>query len=313
MRWTPWPPPNCATATLSRSNTGRTRTSSSPCAARQKAPSRTPSRARHVVSTQRAPGEPQSAHEPARRIADDLEGDASRPAAEPPVYRARVVDLPASERPRERLGHLGPSALTTAELLAILLGTGSAQEDVLQLATRLVAEHQGLRGIASADLPTLTSSRGLGPAKATTIAAAFELGRRLALESDDFRPMVRNPVDIARLLQPEMEVLQQEELRLLVLDTKHRVLARPLLYRGSVNSAPGRVAEIFRDAVRNNAVAIAVTHNHPSGDPTPSRDDIAFTRAIIEAGALLDISVLDHVVFGRGRYVSMRERKLGFE
>ena len=228
-------------------------------------------------------------------------------------YHTRVSELPEGERPRERLERLGPQALTSAELLAILLRTGSAREDVLQLAARLLSERQGLRGLASADLATLAETRGLGAAKATTIAAAFELGRRLALEGDSVRPTVTSPAEIARLLQAEMELLQQEELRLLVLDTKHHVLAAPTLYRGSLNSAPARVAEVFREAVRRNAAAIAVAHNHPSGDPAPSSDDVAFTAALVEAGALLEINVLDHVVFGHGRYVSLREQGLGFE
>ncbi|MDP2328331.1 MAG: JAB domain-containing protein, partial [Dehalococcoidia bacterium] len=122
------------------------------------------------------------------------------------------------------------------------------------------------------------------------------------------------PEDISRLLQPEMELLQQEELRLLVLDTKHRVLATPILYRGTVSAAPGRIAELFREAIRRNASRIAIAHNHPSGDPTPSADDIEFTAAAVEAGRLLEVEVLDHVVIGQGarRWVSMRERRLGF-
>ncbi len=229
------------------------------------------------------------------------------------VPYGRVRELPESERPRERLERLGPQALTTAELLAILLNTGTATEDVLSLASRLLGDHAGLRGLASADMPTLQSTRGIGPAKATTVAAAFELGRRLALEGDDVRPQVRDPADIARLVQAEMELLQQEELRLLTLDTKHRVLSNAVLYRGSVNAAPARVAEVFREAVRRNATAIAVVHNHPSGDPTPSRDDIALTEQLVEAGDLLQLELLDHVVIGKGRFVSMRERRLGFQ
>ncbi|MDP6605150.1 MAG: DNA repair protein RadC [Dehalococcoidia bacterium] len=228
-------------------------------------------------------------------------------------YRARVSELPANERPRERLERLGAGALTTAELLAILLRTGTSREDVLQVAARLLSEHGGLRGIASADVATLSGSHGLGGAKATTISAAFELGRRLALQGDDARPTVTTPQDIAHLLQAEMELLQQEELRLLVLDRKHHVLAAPTLYRGSVSSAPARIAELFRDAVRRNGSAVAVAHNHPSGDPTPSPDDIDMTEAMLRAGALLEIEVLDHVVFGHGRYISMRERGLGFD
>ena len=236
------------------------------------------------------------------------------PSEGAPPYQLRVAELPATDRPRERLERLGPQALTSAELLAILLRTGTRAEGVLQLAARLLQEHGGLRGLAGADLSTLSAVRGLGSAKASTIAAAFELGRRLALEGDDARPLVTSPADIARLLQSELELLAHEELRLLVLvlDTKHRVLAAPMLYRGSVRESTVRVAELFREAVRRNAAAVAVAHNHPSGDPEPSAADIEMTRALVAAGELLDVAVLDHVVFGRGRYVSMRERRLGF-
>ena len=228
-------------------------------------------------------------------------------------YQTRVAEMPATDRPRERLERLGARALTSAELLAILLRTGTAEEGVLQLSSRLLQDHAGLRGLASADLPTLARNRGVRIAKAATIAAAFELGRRLALEGEDMRPRVETPKDIARLLQAEMELLQQEELRVLVLDQKHRLLAAPMLYRGSVSGAPARIAELFREAVRHNASAVAVAHNHPSGDPAPSSTDVVFTQDLVEAGNLLDIRILDHVVFGHGRYVSMRDRRLGFE
>ena len=223
-----------------------------------------------------------------------------------------MAELPADERPRERLLRLGPQALTTAELLAILLRTGTQREGVMQIAGRLLAEHQGLRGLAAADLATLAATHGIGAAKATTVAAAFELGRRLAVEGDVLRPTVKSPADIAHLLQPELELLQQEELRLLCLDTRHQVLASITLDRGSVNAAPGRVAEVFREAVRRNATKVALAHNHPSGDPAPSHEDVRFTAAIVRAGELMEVEVLDHVVFGHGRYVSMRERRLGF-
>ncbi len=224
----------------------------------------------------------------------------------------RVGELPEHERPRERLFRLGPSSLTSAELIAILLRTGTGREDVMQLAGRLLGEHDGLRGLGSADAATLAHAAGLGPARASTVAAAFELARRATREDPPLHPLVRGPGDIARLLQTDLEALPHEELHLLVMDTRHRVLASTMLYRGSVNAAPGRVAELFREAVRMNATAIAVAHNHPSGDPAPSRDDVRFTQAIVSAGQLLDVNVLDHVVFGHGRYVSMRERRLGF-
>ncbi|MDA0271459.1 MAG: DNA repair protein RadC [Chloroflexi bacterium] len=238
---------------------------------------------------------------------------ATEPGA-PEAYRTRVAELPEGERPRERLERLGPQALKSDELLAILLRTGTARDDVLEVAQRLLRDRDGLRGLAASDVPGLAAVHGVGQAKATTIAAAFELGRRVGALEGETRPQVTGPEDIARLLQPEMELLQQEELRLLVLDTKHRVLAAPTLYRGTVSAAPGRVAELFREAVRRNASKIAIAHNHPSGDPTPSPDDIEFTRAAVEAGRLLEIDVLDHVVIGHGprRWVSLRQRRLGF-
>ena len=230
----------------------------------------------------------------------------------PPVYRLRVSDMASSDRPRERLEQLGAQALTTSELLAILLRTGSHEEGVLQLAERLQQQHRGLRGLAGADIAELSTIRRLGPAKAATIAAAFELGRRRSLEGDDERPLIGSPEDVARLLQPELELLPQEEFRVLALDNGHRVLASRMLSRGSVSSAPVRVAEAFREAVRRNASAIAVAHNHPSGDPAPSPDDIETTRALEAAGDLLGIRVLDHVVIGHGRWISMRQSGLGF-
>ena len=237
---------------------------------------------------------------------------AGEPDPATPVYRLRVSEMASGDRPRERLEQLGAQALTTSELLAILLRTGTREEGVLQLAERIQQEHRGLRGLAGADIADLSAIRGLGPAKAATIAAAFELGRRRALEGDDERPLIGSPEDLVRLLQPELELLPQEEFRVLALDTRHRVLASRMLSRGSVSSAPVRVAEAFREAVRRNASAIAVAHNHPSGDPEPSPDDVETTRALEAAGELLDIRVLDHVVIGHGRWISMRQSGLGF-
>lgn len=233
----------------------------------------------------------------------------------PVEYRARVSDMADADRPRERLERLGPQALKTEELLAILLGTGTAREDVLAMAERMLREQGGLRGLAASDISALRRIHGMGPAKATTIAAAFELGRRLAREGADVRPQVTSPEDIVALLHQEMQLLQQEELRVLVLDVKNRVLAHRTLYRGTVSSAGGRVAELFREAVARGAVKIAIAHNHPSGDPAPSPDDIEFTRAVAEAGDLMEIPLVDHLIFGHGdgRWVSMRRQRLGFD
>ena len=215
--------------------------------------------------------------------------------------------MPDDERPRERLDRLGPQALKTEELLAILLRTGTTRDDVLVIAQRLLRDHGGVRGLGAADLPTLASTHGVGHAKATTIAAAFELGRRLRLDGGDDRPQVTTPEHIAALLHDEMQPLQQEEMRLVILDTKNRVLATPTLYRGTISSAPGRLAEVYRDAIRRNAAHMAMAHNHPSGDPTPSPDDLSITERLRRVGELLGIRVVDHVIVAREGYTSLAE------
>jgi DNA repair protein RadC len=227
-----------------------------------------------------------------------------------PAYR--ITDLAANDRPRERLALLGPQALSTAELIAILLRVGVKGENAVQVGQRLLQTFGGISGLHRASFDEVGSQHGVRGAKAAQIKAAIELGRRLTLESPEERPAVNSPADAATLVQYEMSALEQEELRVVLLDTRNRVVKINTLYRGSLNSSQVRVGELFRDAVRRNAAAIIVAHNHPSGDPTPSPDDVALTRAVVEAGRLLDIEVLDHLVIGRGRWVSLKERGLGF-
>ncbi|MBM4431976.1 MAG: JAB domain-containing protein [Chloroflexi bacterium] len=227
-------------------------------------------------------------------------------------YHLTIRELPLSERPRERLQHSGASALAPSELLAIILRTGVGGENVVDMAKRLLVAYGGLAGLARASFGQLAAEHGLGPAKTAQLQAAFELGRRLLVASPDERPQVSSPADAANLLMPEMEHLEQEHLRVLLLDTKHHVLASPTVYVGNVNTSVIRVAELFREAIRLNCAALIVAHNHPSGDPTPSPDDVRVTEQIVQAGKLLDIEVLDHLVIGRQRYVSLKERGLGF-
>jgi len=224
----------------------------------------------------------------------------------------RIMDLAESERPRERLAHLGPQALTNAELLAILLRVGVPGENSVQMGQRLLQRLGGISGLHRASFGEVCGQHGMGPAKAAQIKAAIELGRRLTLESPDERPAVHSPADAAALVQYEMSALEQEELRVMLLDTRNRVQDVVTIYRGSVNSSQVRIGEVFKDAIRRNAVNLIVVHNHPSGDPTPSPDDVALTRAVVQAGKLLDVEVLDHLVIGRGRFVSLKERGLGF-
>jgi len=227
-------------------------------------------------------------------------------------YRPTIHELPASERPRERLQHRGAAALSNAELLAIVLRTGVGGENVLNMAQRLLSTYGGLAGLARASFGELAREHGMGTAKTAQVQAALELGRRLLIASPDERPQITSPADAANLLMPEMELLEQEHLRTLLLDTKHHVLASPTIYVGNVNTSVIRVAELFREAIKLNCAALIVAHNHPSGDPTPSPDDIRVTEQIVQAGKLLDIEVLDHLIIGRQRYVSLKERGLGF-
>lgn len=224
----------------------------------------------------------------------------------------RIRDLDQADRPRERLVKNGAQALSNAELIAILLRVGVPGENAVQVGQRLLNQLGGLQGLHRAGLDQVCEQHGIGPAKAAQIKAAIELGRRLAVESPEERPSIHSPSDAANLVQYEMGALEQEELRVILLDTRNRVEKILTVYKGSLNSSQVRVGEVFKDAIRSNSAAIIVVHNHPSGDPSPSPDDVALTRAVVQAGKLLDVEVLDHLVIGRGRFISLKERGLGF-
>jgi DNA repair protein RadC len=216
------------------------------------------------------------------------------------------------ERPRERLLLRGPASLTNGDLLAILLNTGSQGETVTTLSQRLLNENGGLLGLMKLDVLELAAFRGVGQAKAAKVKAALEIASRVVALGPESRLRITSPDDVANLVSVEMAALDQEQLRVVLLDTKHQVLAIKTIYQGSVNQAQVRVAEVFRDAVRQNAVAIIVIHNHPSGDPTPSSADVTLTIELVKAGKVLDVEVLDHLIIGHGRHVSLRRLGLGF-
>lgn len=224
-----------------------------------------------------------------------------------------IRDLPAGDQPRERLANLGASALTSGELLAILLRVGIKNENVIRLAERLLNTFGGLRGLHSATVEELRAIKGMGLAKAAQIKAALELGHRMNLEPLAQKHQINSPEDVAALVMHDLSAARQEELWVLTLDTRNQVLSTQHLYMGSLNHSTVRIGEVFESAVRQKANGIIVVHNHPSGDPSPSPEDVQLTGALVKAGDLLDIKLLDHIIIGREEFVSLKQRKLGFE
>ncbi len=224
-----------------------------------------------------------------------------------------IRELPAAERPRERLALRGAGGLSSAELIALLWGSGSRGRSAVDLATDALSAHDGLTGLARATDAELEAVPGIGAAKAAQLIAAFELGRRLLADWPTGRWTIRSPRDVADRLILQMGRLEREELRVVLLNTKNVVLRVATVYQGNVSSSLVRVGELFRDAVRLNATSLILVHNHPSGDPTPSPDDLHLTAEALAAGRLLDIDVLDHLVVGHDAWLSLRDRGVSFD
>lgn len=245
-------------------------------------------------------------------------GDIQRPAAH--ATEVRMVDrgralrgMPVDERPRERLARRGPAGLTSAELIGLIWMSGTRGRSAVDLAADALARHDGLTGLARATERELTAVDGIGPVKAAQLAASFELGNRLLADWPSGRWSIRGPRDVADRLILQMGRLEREELRVVLLDTKNHVLRVATVYQGNVSASLVRVGELFRDAVRLNAAGLILVHNHPSGDPTPSPDDLHLTAEALAAGRLLDIELLDHLVIGHDAYVSLRDRGIAFD
>lgn len=226
----------------------------------------------------------------------------------PPSVRRRVCDLPTEERPLYRLHRAGSRALATTELLALVLGTAEAPG----MADEILSQFGSIHQLARASKAQLMKIRGIGETQAGRLVAMLELSRRLQEPPADERPRVTSPADAAALLTPRLAHLEQEELWVILLDTRNRVMKVVEIYKGSLNTSVVRTGEVFRPAIEAAAAAIIVAHNHPSLDPSPSPEDINVTRQIVQAGKLLDIECLDHIIIGR-TYVSLKERSLGFD
>ncbi|NJD64299.1 MAG: DNA repair protein RadC [Chloroflexi bacterium] len=233
--------------------------------------------------------------------------------SERPAYRT-IREWAGDERPRERLLEHGPGVLSDAELIAIVLRSGMPGENVVDMARGLLESVGGLSGLVRADPKVIQRSRGLGPAKAAQVAAAIELGRRAQQLDPADRPVLLRPDAVFRLLGPRLVGRRREEFYVLPLDTRGRLLGSiSPTTGGAANSVAVRPAEAFREASIHDAVSVVIAHNHPSGDPRPSPQDIAVTKSLIAAGKLPDIEVLDHLVIGAGSYVSMQREGMAFE
>lgn len=232
---------------------------------------------------------------------------------QPQLPPRRVREVSLAERPRERLGQAGPAALSIAELVGLIWGTGIPGRPAELLAEEALDRLDGLPGLAAASAADLAALPGVGPARAARLAAAFELGRRATTAWPDRRWTIRAPRDLADRLLPDMGRLEREELRVVLLDARNAVRSVSTVYVGNVSAALVRIGELFRDGVRRQAAGLILVHNHPSGDPSPSPDDLHLTAEAVAAGRLLDLPVLDHVILGHGTFVSLRDRGIPFD
>jgi DNA repair protein RadC len=219
-----------------------------------------------------------------------------------------IRDFPQDERPRERFISNGPESLSNHELIAILLRTGTKDESVLQLSNRLLTSFEGLRLLKAATLEEITSIKGIGQAKAIQILAAVEVGRRISNLNDNDRYVIRSPEDGANFVMNDMRFLSQEHFVCLYLNTKNQVLHKKTVFIGSLNASIVHPREVFREALKRSAASIIAIHNHPSGDPAPSREDIEVTKRLVECGKMIGIDVLDHLIIGENKFVSLKEK-----
>jgi DNA repair protein RadC len=220
----------------------------------------------------------------------------------------RLDDWPRNERPRERLWAQGPDALADAELLALQLGAGTRGRCAIDVARELLAAYGSLAGVAGRELAELARMRGVGPVKASRLAAAFELSRRLRARIPGARTVLSAPADVYAAFGPLMEDLPREVFRIALLDAQNGLLRDRVVSEGTLSASLVHPREVFKPAILESAASVILLHNHPSGDPTPSREDVRLTRQLVECARILDLAIHDHVIIGRGRFVSLAER-----
>ncbi|NDI34034.1 RadC family protein [Chengkuizengella sediminis] len=219
-------------------------------------------------------------------------------------------DVPENDRPRERMLQYGAQVLSNAEIIAILLRTGSFDESAITLAQKVLKKFGGLRHLVDASTEQLIEMKGIGPAKALQIQAGIELGRRLAKSKLEHHITIRSPEDAAKYMMEDLRYLQKEHFICLFLNTKNQLIAQETLSMGSLNASIVHPREVFRAAIKRSSASIICVHNHPSGDPTPSSEDIEITNRLLEAGQVIGIEVLDHLIIGDQNFISLKERGL---
>jgi len=222
------------------------------------------------------------------------------------INKVRIQDIPEEERPRERLIRNGPESLSNAELLGIILRTGSREENVVNLCSRILTEYS-IKQLSLANVSRLMQVHGIGKAKAAQVAAVFELARRLEIFVEEPKRKVCSPKDVYTLMYPKMREQKKEKFITLCLDTKNQILKEEVVSIGSLNASIVHPREVFKSALLESSASVIMVHNHPSGDPSPSREDIMVTEKMVEGGKLLGIDVLDHIIIGEGRYVSLKD------
>lgn len=220
----------------------------------------------------------------------------------------KIMDLPTSERPRERLLRYGVEALSNSELLAIILRSGSKKESILNLSIRIIKENGGLNGLLSCSIDDFMTLHGIGRAKAAQLIALSELSKRFRSYKDGDEYKITKPDDAADLVMKDMRHLKQEHLKVIMLNTKNVVIFIKDVSVGSLNSSIVHPREVFCDAIRKSSASIIICHNHPSGDPTPSNEDINITHRLEECGKLLGINLLDHIIIGNGNFISLKQK-----
>ncbi|WP_352420126.1 DNA repair protein RadC [Proteiniborus sp.] len=222
-----------------------------------------------------------------------------------------IKDLPEDERPREKLYKYGPKALSNTELLAIIIRTGNKENTAIEISQKLLAgKKEGISFLTDTSIQEITKIKGIGVCKAAQILAAVELGKRVMTGTHKDKPKITTPSDVADILMLDMAHLKKEHFKIVMLDTKNQVIGIEDISIGSLNSSIVHPREVFKEAIARSSASIILVHNHPSGDPTPSKEDIAITRRLAEGGDILGIKVLDHIIIGNNRFLSLKEKDI---